>query len=105
MEHNKYKKIYISLPITGFDIAERRKTAQHLKLYLMEIYPNSEIITPFDLYPPTDNDHPYSFYMGKCIECLIDCDAIFLHSNWQLSKGCMTEFEVARIYGIEMKFV
>ena len=34
----------------------------------------------------------------------MECDAIYLCEGWQNSKGCMAEFEVARIYGKEIMF-
>lgn len=40
----------------------------------------------------------YSYYMGRSIEALLECDAVFFVPNWQESKGCMAEFELARIY-------
>ena len=61
-----------------------------------------DVITPFDVCP--EPDKPYSYYMGKDIEVLLECDAIFLCEGWQNSKGCMAEFEVARIYGKEIMF-
>ena len=42
--------------------------------------------------------------MGKDIEALLECDAIYMCEGWQNSKGCMAEFEVARIYGKEIMF-
>ena len=42
--------------------------------------------------------------IAKDIEALLECDAIYLCEGWQNSKGCMAEFEVARIYGKEIMF-
>ena len=42
-------KIYISLPITGYDLQERKKYAENVKKRLQQIYPDGEIITPFDV--------------------------------------------------------
>ena len=35
-----------------------------------------QIVTPFDVCP--EPDKPYSYYMGKDIEALLECDAIYL---------------------------
>lgn len=42
-------KIYISLPITGYDLHERKQYADSVKNRLQQIYPDGEIITPFDV--------------------------------------------------------
>ena len=60
------------------------------------------IITPFDVC--SEPDKSYSYYMGKDIEALLECDAIYLCEGWQNSKGCMAEFEVARIYNKQILF-
>ena len=61
------------------------------------------IITPFDVNENEDKDS-YARKMGNDIEALLECDAIYLCEGWQNSKGCMAEFEVARIYGKEIMF-
>ena len=42
-------KIYISLPITGYDLQERKQYAESVKKRLKQIYPDGKIITPFDV--------------------------------------------------------
>ena len=64
---------------------------------------NVIVITPFDVNENEDKDS-YARKMGKDIETLLECDAIYLCEGWQNSKGCMAEFEVARIYGKEIIF-
>ena len=100
----KRKRIYISIPISGHDLTEVKEDAEYKQNMLYWAYkPNEwEIITHFDVCP--EPDKPYSYYMGKDIEALLECDAIFLCEGWQNSKGCMAEFEVARIYGKKIMF-
>lgn len=99
----KTKRIYVSLPISGYDLDERKAEAKRIKSKLnfcgLSII---KVITPFDVCPEADK--PYSYYMGKDIEALLECDAIYMCKGWQNSKGCMAEFEVARIYGKEIMF-
>ena len=95
----KRKRIYISIPISGHDLEEVKAKARKAKIWVSHWY---DAITPFDVCP--EPDKPYSYYMGKDIEALLECDAIYLCEGWQNSKGCMVEFEVARIYGKEIMF-
>ena len=102
----KRKRIYISIPISGHDLEEVKAKAKDIieciLWYELGIEKGFDIITPFDVCP--EPDKPYSYYMGKDIEALLECDAIYLCEGWQNSKGCMAEFEVARIYGKEIMF-
>jgi len=94
------KKIYISLPITGKDISQ---VIEHVNLERKMLQNCGwNVITPFDLkWNPNESE---SYYMGNDIESLLECDSIYMCKGWQNSKGCMAEFEVARIYGKEIIF-
>ena len=103
----KRKRIYISIPISGHDIEEvKAKAIDIIERLLWDVFElkkgrnRPDIITPFDVCPEPDKQ--YSYYMGKDIEALLECDAIYLCEGWQNSKGCIAEFEMARIYGKEI---
>ena len=106
-------KIYISLPISGQPTKERMAYAEQVKKELECTYRRCwgyskfgdklNIITPFDVNE-NENKDSYARKMGNDIEALLECDAIYLCEGWQDSKGCMAEFEVARIYGKEIMF-
>ena len=105
----KRKRIYISIPISGYDLEEDKEKARYISERLLwDVFElkkgchRPDVITPFDVCP--EPDKPYSYYMGKDIEALLECDAIFLCEGWQNSKGCMAEFEVARIYNKQILF-
>lgn len=91
------KKLYISLPITGLPIDEVKKQAELYKNLWCKKY---EVITPFDINP--DQDKTYSYYMGKDIEALLECDLIYMSPGWVHSKGCNAEYQIAKIYGIKI---
>ena len=65
-------KIYISLPITGYDLQERKRYSENVKKRLRQIYPDGEIITPFNVNP--DPSLPYEELIGKDIAALLTCD-------------------------------
>lgn len=88
------EKLYINLPITGRDINAVKKQAEELRNIWGSDY---EVITPFDICPEDGKD--YSCYMGKDIEELLKCDAIYMSPGWINSKGCNAEFQIAKIYG------
>lgn len=88
-------KVYVSLPISGFPLETVKKQASGYKQKLESN--GHEAITPFDVC--SEPGRPYSFYMGKDIEALIECDAIYMAPGWHGSKGCTAEYEVARVFG------
>ena len=95
------KRIYVSLPISGYDLTERKLCAICTEKQIVERHHKPlQVITPFVVCP--ESDKPYSYYMGKDIEALLECDAVYFCKGWQNSKGCMAEFEVANIYGKEI---
>lgn len=92
------KKVYVSIPITGENYKDQHNHAFIAATNLAQ--KSYEVVTPFDVVKSPST--PYSEAMGKCIEVLLDCDAIYLCKNWQNSKGCMAELQVALVYGKEV---
>lgn len=90
------KKVYISLPITGCDIDE----VEAKSIFVSSVLENKGYIpvSPLDVSP--DPDATYAEHMGRDIQALLECDAVYFCN----SKGCMLEHEAARIYGKQMLF-
>lgn len=93
-------KIYISIPISGYSLIEVKERAKKVKKRLSA--EGVEVITPFDVCD--EEGKPYEYYMGRDVEALLKCDVVYFCEGWQNSKGCMSEFEMARIYGKVLKF-
>jgi len=88
------KKIYISLPITGHEDLAKLRAEVGQKGF--------DAVTPFDVSP--DSNASYAEHMGRDIQALLECDAVYFCRGWQDSKGCQAEYEVAKIYGKQMVF-
>lgn len=96
----KKTKVYISLPISGHDIEQVKKRAEEVKQRIEN--DRVEAITPFDVCD--EKDRTYSYYMGRDIEALIECDGIYVCNGWHSSKGCQAEVHVAVVYDKKMVF-
>jgi len=96
----KKTKVYISLPISGHDIEQVKKRAEEVKQRIQN--DSVEAITPFDVC--NEKDRPYSYYMGRDIEALIECEGIYVCNGWHSSKGCQAEVHVAVVYDKKMVF-
>ena len=95
---NNKKKIYISGPISGHDIEERRAAFSAVERMLRE--EGLEVVNPLKVAFPEDCTHEQ--YMRVDIALLIGCDYIYLMKGWDESLGASTESVVAYSAGIEV---
>lgn len=90
--------VYISIPISGLDIHKQREHADRVKAALSRA--GHKPVNPFENYcgeNPTYKDH-----LQYGIRALMDCDAIYLCSGWQFSRGCRIEACVAKEFGLQI---
>ena len=95
---NNKKKIYISGPISGHDIEERRAAFSAVERMLRE--EGLEVVNPLKVAFPEDCTHEQ--YMRVDIALLIGCDYIYLMKGWDESRGAVTEFVIACSAGIDV---
>lgn len=94
--HCNNLKAYISAPITGYPIDERKKLFDMV----------AKQLETFGFIPvnPIQNGIPdyasYEVHMKADIRLLLDCDAVVISSKWESSKGCRLEHDVAETCGI-----
>lgn len=99
-------KIYVQVPITGRALDEARNEAAELAAKVREA--GHEAVTPFDLGIAEDATSQQA--LPRCIEALLDCDALLLHpANRERtvdgdlpSRGCMVEALTAMAYHLEI---
>lgn len=96
----KGKKVYLSLPISGYDIEERKETAMRMEVKMRGL--------GYDVFNPlgeqwesglTDNE-----YMKRDLQALLGCDAVLFMKGFNCSAGCYTELAVAMAIGIDILF-
>ena len=91
-------KIYISIPISGHDEIEVREHADLVKSTLSRV--GHEVVNPFDIY--AGKNPTYADYLCADLRAMADCDAIFLCSGWQFSRGCRIERTFAEEFGLQV---
>lgn len=91
------KKAFISIPITGQEELARQR-CEKIKKYINDNYPTCEVFTPFEVAP--EKDMPDSYYMGKDVEQLLNCDIMIQMDGSENSKGCTVEDCIAKTYNI-----
>lgn len=92
------EKIYISGPIAGYDMNERKLAFLKVQHQLESL--GYQPVNPFDNGVP-DEEH-WRIHMRADIRMLLDCSAIFMMPGWELSKGCKLELDVASSCGIRV---
>lgn len=114
-EHLKQKgmaeKIYISAPITGHNLEERKKYFSAIATRLEEY--GYEPVNPLDGIEFFQSNHFDSYnnrpnhddYMKRDLMLLTTCDSILLCPRWEHSDGCRLEFEVARGCGMGVSYL
>lgn len=90
-------KIYLSGPISGYELEERQKFFQKAEDELKAAFKDAEIINPMMCTPPSLG---YTECMKEDLKLVLESDVVFLLDGWQHSKGCDVEFQVAKICGI-----
>lgn len=96
-------KIYISIPITGHNLATQRAKAAEIAEKIKAL--GHEAVNPFDTPEPSEGlseKERYAYYMGEDVKRLLMCDAIFLCEGWKKSKGCKVEYATADYYGLSV---
>lgn len=93
-------RVYISGPISGHDINERRSCFAKVKDTLKA--------SGHEVFNPLENGLPEkastSEHMKTDIKALLNCDCIYMMERWNHSAGCQTEYLVAMAYGMPVWF-
>ena len=95
------ERIYISGPITGYDIHERRSKFETVQHYL-------EHLCSWKTFNPLKNGLPAdahrSEHMREDMKQLLKCTAIYMLEGWEQSAGCQLEFNTATQIGLSIFF-
>lgn len=94
--------IYISGPITGYDIHERVSVFEvAAKKAAKES--GRPYINPLGIGYGENESYTHEDYMREDIEQLVKyCDSIYLMKGWEKSEGCKIEYEVAKACGMKI---
>lgn len=90
------KKIYISAPISGYDLTERKALFSQIEDILAE--EGYKPVNPFN--NPLPDSAPYTDHLKQDIKLLLDCDGIVRPVRWRISKGVEIEKRIADTCGI-----
>ncbi len=92
-------KVYISGPISGYDLNERQDTFNRIAVHLRE--------RGHTCFNPITNRVPgwgWNDYMRYDIKRLVECEAIYMLKGWVDSKGASIEHDLADKLGLTMYY-
>lgn len=89
-------RVYISGAISGLPYDEAKELFRKAENYLN--IQNFEPINPFN--NGLDSSEPWAAHMRVDIKMLLDCDCIYMLSNWKNSKGAILEHKIAANLGM-----
>ena len=90
-------KLYVSGPMTGYpefnypafeEATARLRAAGH------------EVISPHEVNPPDDTDHPWEWFMRRDIVALMEAEAVVVLPGWESSRGAALETNIAGALGM-----
>lgn len=98
MDETKKRRCYISGPMAGLDIEERKKTFRAAEEELRErgFIP----VNPFRNGVP--DAAPREMHMRAALALLAGCDCICMLEGWRKSPGAKWEYDSASICGLEI---
>lgn len=96
------KKVFISVGMNGREFKEVIQDIHRARLAIMNMFDDDqfEIIHNNNCVAPDGAGRLY--YLGEAIKKLDGCDACYFVKGWQNHKGCLIEYEVCKLYGIEI---
>ena len=100
----KKERVYLSGPISGHDLEERRRAFKEIQERVEKL--GLEVFNPLENgLPPESTTHQH---MHRDIATLSNeehpFDIIYMMRNWLHSAGCKLEFDVATAIGMDVHF-
>lgn len=92
------KRVYISGPISGRDIAEQKEAFKAVERELAEM--GLHPVNPFENGLP--DEASWEEQMRKDLTDLMQCDYIYMMRGWEMSRGATLEHLAATMVGIKV---
>lgn len=92
------KRVYISGPISGRDIAEQKEAFKAVERELADMGLNP--VNPLENGLPAEAS--WEEQMRKDLTDLMQCDYIYMMRGWELSRGATLEHLAATMVGIKV---
>lgn len=94
------KKVFISMPMNGKTDEEIVKEFRVIKKRVLDLFDGCQVIdSVFSIFDLENNANTPIHYLGRSIELLADADVVYFAKGWEMARGCLIEYQVAKTYG------
>ena len=95
------KRAMISQPMAGK--TDREIGAERIRVMKILEEMGYEVLNTFFTEEDVEEaEHVALSFLGKSIEAMSHCDAVFFCPGWWNARGCRIEHEIALAYGLEI---
>jgi hypothetical protein len=94
------QKCYIAGPVSGLDEKEYR--ASFRKAEIAVAIMGYEPVNPVEL--PHNHDKTWLSCMREAITEMMKCDMVYVHGDWEQSRGASIEVQLAKDLGIPITY-
>lgn len=95
------RKIYLSLPINGYDYQERKAASLEVQREMEKR--GYEVSNP--MFNGLAKDALRQEHMRTDFKMLCECDEIVMLPKWDNSAGCLQELAIAASIGCKVRFI
>ena len=100
------KQVFISVGMSGrleSEVMSDIRRAWNEVHDIFDKYWTVKVYHNFNCAPPSDElKVERLYYLGEAIKKLGECDACYFTKGWQSYRGCKAEYEICKLYGIEI---
>lgn len=97
-------KVFLSQPMSGRPREEILKERSTVLEELQKMHGDDiELIRSYfntEEYPNLPK-HPSLYFLGMAIQRMADADMVYFMEGWDKSRGCVIEYECARMYNLD----
>lgn len=99
--------LYIATPVNARDestFEAKHRAAMERIQHLKEVLRHDERFAHYDKFTsgvercPIGTPEPQA--VGRCVQTVLECDAVYMDAGYEASRGCMTEHDTCRRYQI-----
>jgi hypothetical protein len=94
---------YVAAPFSG-DVQENMRNITEICQQIYEEYPEYTILSPLHNHSFLDETADWHKVLKHCLELLSKCEVLILTGDWEMSQGCLMEFQYAKEHRIPVVF-